>query len=349
MFSVSQKEKIFFTEYLSLLIKGGIPISEAIETLKNEAKSLIFKKALDDILKKILEGQRLNQSLRSHPKIFDNFFCNVVQVGEESGTLEENLKYLSTQLKSDYEMQKRVRGALLYPLIVLILALIIALTITFFVLPKVMSLLQILEIELPLATRVLIKTSSFLKRNFIILTAGIFLLIFLFRILKNLKFFKFFLDKTSLSLPFFNQIFKNLNLARFARTFYTLLKSGVPILDAFNICIETHPNEVFKKNLILVKSGVERGEKISQGLKGTSQIFPSIFSQMVAIGEKSGALEESFLYLTNFYEGEVDSALKNLSGILEPILLIFVGVFVAFVALATIIPIYRFVGTLHFR
>ena len=346
---VSQKEKIFFAEHLSLLIKGGIPLSEALETLANEAKSRVFRKSLADVSKKILEGQRLSQALQNYPKIFDTFFCNVVKVGEESGTLEENLRYLAQQLKSDYEIKKKVSGALIYPIIVIILALVIAFSITFFVLPKITGLFQILEIQLPLTTRILINTTSFLKRNFLFLILGIVFLILIFKILQRIKFFKFYFDSLSLSLPFFSQILKNLNLARFSRTFYTLLKSGMPILEVLDICIETHPNEVFKKNLTFVKLRVERGEKMSQGQKEFPKTFPSIFSQMVAIGEKSGTLEESFLYLANFYEGEIDSTLKNLSGILEPILLILVGAFVAFIAISIIIPIYRFVGSLRFH
>jgi len=346
---VSQKEKIFFAEHLSLLIKGGIPLSEAIETLENEAKSRVFRRSLADISKKILEGQRLSKALQTYPRIFDNFFCNVVRVGEESGTLEENLRYLAQQLKSDYEIKKKVSGALIYPIIVVILALVIAFSITFFVLPKITGLFQILEIQLPLATRILIKTTYFLKKNFFSLILAIIFFFFLFKILQRIKFFKFYFDSISLSLPFLNEILKNLNLARFSRTFYTLLKSGMPILDALDICRETNPNEVFKEKLNFVKLKVERGEKMSQGLKEFPKIFPSVFSQMVTVGEKSGTLEESFLYLANFYQEEVDSTLKNLSGILEPILLILVGLFVAFVALAIIIPIYRFVGSLRFR
>jgi type IV pilus assembly protein PilC len=349
MFSVSQKEKIFFAEHLSLLTKGGIPLSEAIETLENEAKSRVFRRSLADISKKILEGQRLSKALQTYPRIFDNFFCNVVRVGEESGTLEENLKYLAQQLKSDYEIRRKVSGALIYPVIVVLLALVVAFSITFFVLPKITGLFQILEIELPLTTRILINTASFLKKNLLLLIIGIFFLILIFKILQRVKFFKFYFDSILLSLPFLNQILKNLNLARFSRTFYTLLKSGMPILEALDICIATQPNEVFKKNLTFVKLRVERGERMSRGLKEFPKIFPSVFSQMVAVGEKSGTLEESFLYLANFYEGEIDSILKNLSGILEPILLILVGAFVAFVALAIIIPIYRFVGSLRFH
>lgn len=345
----SQKEKIFFAEHLSLLIKGGIPISEAIETLKDETKSPAFKKILDDVLKRILEGQKLSKSLAFYPRIFSRFFCSLVKIGEESGTLEESLKYLAQHLRLNYEMEKKIKGALIYPVIVVAVAFFIAFAVTFFVLPKITDLFQILKIELPLATKILIKTANFLKNYFLLLASLVVLLIFLFKILQKLNFFKFYSDKIAFSLPFVGQILKNIGLARFSQTFFTLLKSGMPVLESFEICIDTHPNNVFKKHLILAKERVEGGEKISQSLKGSSKVFPSIFTQMVAIGEKSGTLEESLLYLTRFYEEEVESTLKNLSGILEPVLLIFVGIFVAFISLAVIIPIFRFIGNLRFR
>jgi type IV pilus assembly protein PilC len=242
-----------------------------------------------------------------------------------------------------------VRGALIYPAIIIMVALVIALAVTFFVLPRITGLFQILEIELPLATQVLITFASFLRNNFILILFGILLLVVIINLLQRFRFFKFYFDKIRLYLPFVGSIFQNLGLARFSRTFFTLLKSGMPVLGALEICSETHPNEVFSRNILTVRLGVERGEKISQGLKKSPRIFPAIFSQMVLIGEKSGTLEESFLYLANFYEREVDSTLKNLSGILEPILLILVGIFVAFIALAIIIPIYRFIGALRLR
>lgn len=331
------------------MIRGGIPLTEALDTLKNEAKSRAFKKALDDILKKVLAGESLTKSLEAHPRIFDKFFCSVVKVGEESGTLEENLKYLTEQLRSDYEMKKKVRGALIYPALVVGMALTIALTIAFFILPKITELFRLLEIELPLATRVLINSVSFFQKYWFLVMGGIILLILIFRAILAFKLVRFYFDKASLSLPFLWPLFQNLNLARFSRTFYTLLKSGLPLLEALEICAETLPNQVYKKNLISVRSEVERGQKISQGLKISPQTFPSVFSQMVLVGEKSGTLEESFLYLAEFHQREVDSTLKNLSGLLEPVLLILVGIFVAFIAIAIITPIYRFTGQLRFR
>lgn len=349
MFSNLTKEKIFLTQHLYLMIKGGIPISEALETLKEETKSKTFRKVLDDILKRILEGESLSQGLARHPKIFDQFFQGIIKIGEESGTLEENLQYLNSKLRSDYEVRRKVKGALIYPLIVVILALTIAFFVSFFVLPRAMGIFQMFRFQLPLSTRILITSTTFFKKNWFFIILGIIILIIISRILQRLKFFRYLFDKVSLSLPIFGPVFKNANLAQCSQSFFTLLKSGIPILEAFDICIQNLPNEVFKENLILVKTEVEKGGKMSQGLRGSSKIFPPIFSQMVSIGEKSGALEESFLYLSKFYQEEVDSALKNISNALEPLLLIIVGLFVGFIALAIITPIFKFTGSLRFR
>jgi len=349
MLFVSQKEKMFFTDHLSLMIKGGIPLAEALEVLKNEAKSRAFRKALKDILKGTLEGENLSKGLGRHPRIFNKFFQNIVKVGEGSGTLEENLKYLSSFLESEYSLRKKIVGALIYPLIIMGIALVVVLVITFFILPKLLNLFGALEVQLPLATRILLGTGSFLREYWFLILVGTVFLFSVYKILHHIKFTRFYFHKSTLFLPLFGKINQNRNLAVFSRTLYTLLKSGVPILDSLNICIETLPNEVYKKDLSSVRAGIERGEKISQGLKKSSKTFPSIFSQMVLVGERTGSLEESMLHLAKFYEGEIDTTVKNLSGTLEPVLLILVGLFVAFVAVAIITPIYQFTTGFHVR
>lgn len=349
MFFSFSKEKIFLSQHLFLMIKAGMPISEALETLIEETKSRGFRKALQDILKQVLAGESLSKSFSRYPKIFDRFWQSIIKVGEESGNLEGNLKYLASQLRYEYETKRKVGGVLIYPAIIILMAFSISFFVTFFILPKLTSLLQILEIELPLPTRILIYSTSFLQKNWIFLIIGILSLIFIYKILSRLVFFKFYFDKISLWLPFFGQIQKNLALARFSQSFYTLLKSGVPILESLEICSQYLPNEVFKKALILVKGDVERGEKINQGFKKMPKIFPLIFSQMIAVGERTGTLEESCLYLAKFYQEEVESDIKNFSTLLEPLLLIFVGIFVGFIALAIITPIYQFTGSFKFR
>lgn len=351
---VSQKEKIFFAEHLSLMLKGGIPISEALETLRDETRSRALRKILSDILERILEGESLMKGLGKYPRVFDRFFLSIVKIGETSGTLDTNLKYLSLQLRKDYELRRKFIGALLYPILIIILAIIIILATIFWVLPKIIPVFQNLQAigiagELPLATKILLNLDIFLKKNWFLIPIILILLFFIFKIIQKIKFIRFYFDKIALSLPVLGNIFKNLNLARFSWNFYTLLKSGTPILKALEICSNVLPNEVYQRNLISVKSGVERGEKISSGLKKIPQNFPPIFSEMILVGEKTGSLEESCLYLAQFYSQEADSTIKNISDLIGPLLLIFVGILVILIALATIIPIFHLIGAIGSR
>lgn len=345
--SVSQKEKLFFTEHFSLMLKAAIPLAEILDILKNEVKSGIFKKTLGEVSKRILEGESLHKSLEKYPKIFDNFFRSVVKIGEESGNLQENLKYLSFSIRSDYSLRRKIIGALIYPCLIIVFALFVVSVITIFILPKLLTLFQALEIQLPLTTKILLGTGGFLQKYWIFIIGGFFIFFLIFKIIQTVKTSRFYFHKIMLSFPLFGNVDKNRNLARFSRNFYTLYKSGITLLEALSICAETMPNEVFKKNIFLTRKGVERGEKISTGLKNSPETFPLIFSQMVLVGEKTGALEETMLYLAEFYEAEVDSVLKNVSSILEPILLILVGFFIVFLALSIIVPIYQFTSGLR--
>jgi type IV pilus assembly protein PilC len=351
---VSQKEKIFFAENLSLMIKGGIPIAESLETLRDEVKSRTFRKILADTLKRVLEGEGLAKSLERYPRVFDRFFLSVVKLGEKSGTLEENFKYLALQLRKDYELRRKVIGALLYPILIIILAILIILVVIYFVLPKIIPVFESLQAmgivgQLPLATQILLNLGNFL-RNFGFLIPPILICFFLFfKILQKISLIRFYFDKIALAFPILGNIFKNLNLARFSWNFYTLLKSGMPILEALEVCSSILPSEVYRRNLFLIKTDVERGEKISSSLKKIPQYFSPIFSEMILVGEKTGSLEESFLYLAEFYTQEADSTIKNISDLIGPILLIFIGILVILIALATIIPIFRFIGEIKVR
>src|SRR3989344_307700 len=179
------KEKIFFTRHLYIMIKGGFLVSEAIELLKGEVKSKKFKLALDDIVKRLLEGESLNKSISRHPNVFGRFYQNIIRIGEESGSLENNLKYLANQLSADYEIKKKITGAMLYPLIVIVLALIIAFVVTIFILPKILNIFSVLDVKLPMATIILISGSTFFQKNWIFVIAGIFLVILIYKILRR--------------------------------------------------------------------------------------------------------------------------------------------------------------------
>lgn len=340
---------MLFAQHLSLMIKGGVSLLEALAILKKEIKSKNFQRTLDDILKRVSAGEKLAKAMSFHPRVFDKFYQNIIMVGEESGSLQENLSYLSQKLQKDIEMGKKIKSALIYPAIIISLALIIVFIVAFFVLPKITDLFQALQIPLPFATRLLISSISSFRNYWFIGAFGLISFIFLLRILIKLKPLKFFLDKIFLNLPILSQVFKNFNLAYFSRNFYILLKSGIPLLDSLNILSQVCPSQVYARNLLKIKQRVERGEKISQGLKFFPKNFPSIFSEMVLVGERSGTLEESFLYLSDYHEKETDQILKNLSSLIEPALMILIGIFVGFVAIAIITPVYQFTGQLKFR
>ena len=224
---VSSKEKIFFAEHLSLMTKGGIPVNEAIETLRDETKSRVFKKALDDILKKILEGQRLSKILESHPRIFDKFFCNVVKVGEESGTLEENLKYLAQQLKSDYEMKRKVSGALIYPAIVITALFAVAAIVLIFVIPQLTEMYDDFGAELPFVTQLLIDTSDLFVAYWWILLALFGIGGFALRSWLKTESGQRSFSKFVLKIPLYGALRQKIIMTEFARTLSLLLTAGI--------------------------------------------------------------------------------------------------------------------------
>lgn len=345
----SEEEKMLFAEHLSLMIKGGIPLSAALKTLKSEAKSSLFKRTLEDILNRVLEGESLSKAISNHPGTFDEFHQNIIKIGEKSGSLEENLRYLAMKLQKDNEMRKKVWTALIYPLIVVSFTLFIAFAITFFVLPKITNLFQLMKVDLPLTTRALILFVNFSTKYWSLILLILVTAIISLRALLRIKIFKLYLDKVTINLPFISHIFRSFNLTFLSRTFYILLKSGVPLNETLAILSETLPSEDYKKKITLIVFEIERGEKINQALGRFPKNFPTVFSEMILIGEESGTLEESLSYLADYYEKELDSILKNLSAILEPILLILVGAFAGFIAIAILTPIYKFIGELRFR
>ena len=352
--AVSQKEKIFFTEHLALMIKGGTPVPEALGVLKEETRSRTFRKILNEILKRVLEGESLSKNFERHPKVFDRFFLSVVNLGEKSGTLDENLKYLSLQLRKDYDMRKKITGALLYPALILVLALAILLMIIFFVLPKVAPIFHNLQSmgvveKFPLGTKILLDSGDWLKKYSFLIPIFLIIIFLFLKLIQRIKAIKLFFDKLVVFSPFLGQISRQLNLSRFSYSFYILLKSGTSILETIEICSKIMPNEVYKRGVASVKLNVERGEKISTGFKKNPKIFPAIFTEMFLVGEQTGSLEKSSLYLAQFYTKEADSALDNISNIIGPILLIFLGVIVLFIWLSTIIPIFKFIGEIRVR
>ncbi|MBI3486294.1 type II secretion system F family protein [Candidatus Daviesbacteria bacterium] len=338
---VTLLDKLLFTKHLSLMIKSGIPLSEAVTTIKDQTEKTVFKKVLDGVLKQLLNGQSLEKSLEKFPKVFDPLYLSLIRVGEESGELEKNLDYLSLQLKKDYEFRKKIQGAMLYPAIVFSATAIVGFSVSFFLLPQLATLFESLGSHLPLSTRILLFIANTMKSDGIFIAIIIAGLTIGFKVLIETSTFKPIWHKLLLKIPIFGPFLQNVQLAEFCRNLGTMLKSGLPINQALDIEYDATTNLVFKEYINKIKTSVSKGQFIEAILETTKyKYIPPIVAKMVGVGEKSGKLDETLLYLGDFFEEEVDDTTKNLSSILEPILLLVIGLAVAFVAMAIISPIY---------
>jgi type IV pilus assembly protein PilC len=341
----SSPEIISFTKHLATLTKAGVPIAESLASLAEQPWSSAFKSAIKDILRNINNGQSLAKSLGAHPKIFNQYYISFIEIGEEAGTLEENLAYLSEQLYKDSSSRKRVETAMLYPAIVLTTAFLIGGSISLFILPKLVDFFASFEMELPLATRLLLSFANLMKTSGPLIFLGIFLIIAFFSFLFSQTPFKSLWGAILLKLPIVGRVNANLQLIRFSRNLGTLLKSGVPIVRALDVTEKTLSNSVYKRALSVAVGDVEKGKSLSDSIS-KNKIFPSLITKMISVGEKSGKLDESLLYLADYYDDEMENFNKNLSIVIEPILLIFIGLIVGFIALAIISPIYQLTGSL---
>ncbi len=340
---VSTTQKLIFSRYLAVMLKSGLTLSEAMDIARDQAVGK-FKKIIKQVMQSVLAGNPLSTALAKFPKVFSDLFVNSVMAGENGGTLENNLDHLADQLKKEKELMDKVKSAMVYPIIVLIAAGLLGLAMVFFVLPKITPLFVGLKVDLPLSTRVLIWTADMAKTHGgLILSVIFFGTIFLSWLLKQ-RFIRPLTHYLMLKTPVIKNISRNLNIARFCQILGTLLKSGLNIGEALVITQKAMGNYYYQASLKNVQENVSQGNSLSDNLSKHKKYFPKLIVSMIRVGEKSGNLTESLLYLSEFYETEVDIAAKNLSTAIEPILLIGIGLVVGGMALSIITPIYQITG-----
>ena len=345
-FRLSTKEKMLFARNLEVMVRSGIPILQSLELLKKQAKSRAFVSILDQLIADIKNGRFLSVGLERYKNIFGEFFINLVKVGETSGTLSENLKYLSEELKKKDELQKKVRGAMAYPIIILIATLGITSIMMFFIFPKILPVLTSINVPLPFITRAFIATSNFfINYGYWVLAGLVGFFVGFWLILKITK-VRFVWHHLIIKIPLIGNMSRSVNIINFGRTMGLLLRAGIRIVEALEITSRTVSNLVYRREILKIADGVKKGDPMSKYLFENAALFPPIFSQMILVGENTGKLDESILFLSDFYEAELDEATKTLSSFLEPLLLLVMGVIVAFVALAIITPIYSITQTL---
>lgn len=343
-----QLEILLFTRHLATMIKAGIPIAEALSTLALQTKSEKFKKILNSILSDVENGQPLAKALSKFPKVFDNFFVSLIEVSEASGTLDENLDFISKQLAKNYSLKKKIQTAMLYPTIIFVAVTIMGSFIALFVLPQLVTFFESFEIDLPLATKILLFVANIFKNSGVFIVFGFLGFVALLKIIINLSAIKPIWHALILNLPLMGNFIKDSELAQFSRNLGVLIKSGVPVTKAIEITAETLSNLKFKNDLLKIGRSLVQGSNISTAMDNKNfNEFPSLVYKMIEIGEKTGKLDESLLYLGDYYEEEIDNFSKNLTTVLEPIMLVVIGLVVGFVALAIITPIYQLTGSIR--
>lgn len=344
---VSFVDKLLFTKHMGIMLKSGITIIESLHILSTQTKSTAFRTMLEKIARSIENGQTLANALAKFPQSFDTFYVNIIKIGEDSGTLDESFTYLGQQLGKNYAFRKKIQGALLYPMIVFVGAMIVGIGISLFVLPQLLELFKGFDVELPWTTRLLLWFSALMKDFGVVVVLWLVLLVITGQVLTQLSAIKPFWHRFLLSLPVLGKVLQNIELASFARNMGIMLKSGMPINTAMEIESHMTTNLVFKQYSEKLLGSIDRGRSLAKELEtGKYPKVPLIAVKMISVGETTGKLDETFSYLADFFEEEVDEVTKNISTIFEPIMLIFIGLIVAFVAMAIISPIYELTGNI---
>ena len=339
--SVPLTSKVFFTENLRVMVHAGLSISEALNTLALQAESKTFKLMINSIKENVEQGRLLSAGLGKYPRAFPPIFTSMIQIGEVSGTLEDVLLELTTQMKKDYELRSKVKGAMTYPVVVLIAMMGITGGLLTFVLPKLLGVFKEFgNVKLPLATRVLIFASDFAQQNGLLVAIGFLVFVALFIMFIRTKPGRSILHRAIISSPIIGPIAKKVNLARFCRTVSGLLKTDIPVVQSFNVTAEVLGNVHYRAAAQHAAERIKKGETIARSLGAYPKLFPPLVVQMVLVGERSGTVDELLADIATFYEQQVDQILDNLSSIIEPILILTLGGMVGGIALAVITPIY---------
>ena len=334
------KDKMMFARNLSVMISSGLTISKSIKNLADQIKNKKFKRVLNDIHEEIKSGKNLSDAMAKYPGIFNELFVNMVKIGETGGNLDETLNIIAVQLEKEHALLSKVKGALMYPAVILIAMGGVGILMLTYVLPQLTGVFKDMDVELPATTKFIIGASDFFKEHSIIAFSLIFVFVIVFKLFLSTKAGKKAVSFAAIKTPGINNIVIKTNCARFSRIYSSLLKSGVTALDALKIVSNTLSNYYYKKVLRESIAEIQKGVDLSKIIGQYEDIFPVLVRQMLEVGEQTGETETILLKMAEFYEDEVNQATKNISSIIEPVLMLFMGVAVGFFAISMLQPMY---------
>ncbi|MFH1462393.1 MAG: type II secretion system F family protein [bacterium] len=340
---VSRKDVVLFSRQLSIMFKSKVPLIESLRVLSIQAENTDFREKILRLSEDVEGGTLFSKALSSYPKIFSPFYVAMVKSGEASGKLSEVSDYLAEHLEREYHLTAKVKGALIYPLLILFVVILVLALMIFFVVPNLANILVTNDTPLPFVTRMVISSSEFLRHWFWMI--GLFFGISIFAIFRyySTKKGKIFFDKFSLRLPFVGPLSKMIYLSRFAENLSTLISGGLPIAQALETVGNIISNNSYKEVVLKARDEVRKGVPISSVLSGYPEILPPIFVQMTLVGEKTGTLDTTLMNIVDFYRKEIDRSIDNIMSIMEPALILFLGLIVAGLMLSILMPLYSMI------
>jgi len=343
---VSLVEKMMFTRNLKVMISAGISLPRALETLAVQAKSKKFREALLNIKEEIIKGKSFSEGLSKYPDIFPEIFTSMVKVGEEGGRVEEVLEILTRQMEREHELKSKIKGAMMYPAVIIMAMLGIGALMLMMVVPKISATFKELDIPLPAMTQFVIWLGETLATRWYLVILAIFSFPFLFWQIKKTKTGKRIFDLLTLKIPIISPIIKQTNSAYTARTLSSLIVSGVPIARSLEVLSGALENVFYKRAMEVAAEEVRKGAKLSDILQNYQTIYPLLVIQMIAVGEETGQTSEILEKLADFFEEEVTNATKNLATVIEPLIMLLIGGAVGFFAISMIQPMYAMLGAI---
>ncbi len=339
---VSEKDLVVFTRQFGTMINAGLPLIQCLEILSNQSENAALRKSVGAIKVQVEGGSTFSDALRRHPKVFDDLYVNMVHAGEVGGLLDTILGRLSKYIEKAMKLKGQIKSAMVYPASILGIAFIVIAVLMIFVIPVFEKMFKDMsggKVALPGPTQLVIDMSNFAQSSWYIIIGAIILAVIAFKKYYATVKGKYQIDKLLLKLPVFGDLVRKASVAKFTRTLGTLITSGVPLLDALTICAKTSGNKIIEEALVNARVSISGGKTISEPL-AKSQVFPKMVTHMIAVGESTGALDAMLGKIADFYEDEVDQAVASLTALLEPMMMVFLGVLIGFIVVAMYLPIF---------
>ncbi len=342
---VSQKQLALFTRQFATLNTSGVPVLRSINILRDQQKPGYFRNVLSDVSKDVESGLSLSDALSKYPKVFSSLYINMIKSGEMGGVLEVVLIRLADFSERTQRLSSRIRAALMYPIFVVLITALILTSLVTFVVPKFMSIFSELGVDMPTPTLILLSVSNLLKHRWYLIIFALIAIVLIYKKLQKSPVIRLKTDSIKLRLPLFGTLLRKVVVARFARTFGTLIRSGVPILHALDIAKDISGNLVFSNAISKIHDSIREGDTISEPL-AKSSIFPPVVVNMIDVGEETGKLDSMLLKVADTYGDDVEATITGLTAILEPFLIVMVSIIVGFIIISMLLPLLSLVTTL---